>query len=251
VKSAFIHATAIAMAAAMVLCDTAGAQEVETTWDPDLSFDFDRAHYQEMLQQIVTQGYAGATGYLGMTRNGSLRVFIYSKDHYEKVFGEEAGRRRGAHYSRNAIYVNGGNRLDDRFAGELAHEMTHAVLDTRGTAGRLPAWFNEGLAERVGWAQRGLTGLTSSQAAELKGTAEHGELPPLQRREPLSSFGYLESYAAVLFLEHKAGKAALLRVTKKTLEGESFDAALREETHWSTTSDFERALAVSLQEPPE
>ena len=54
----------------------------------------------------------------------------------------------------------------------------------------------------------------------------------------------------MLFLEHKAGRAALLRVTKKTLEGESFDSALRAETHWST-SDFERAFAVSVQEPSE
>jgi hypothetical protein len=240
VKTAFIWATAVA---AMVLWDTASAQEVETSWDPDLSFDFDRAHYEELLQQIVTQGYTAASGFLGMARHGSLRVFIYSNDHYGKVFGEDARRRRGAHYARNAIYVNGGNRLDGRFAGEIAHEMTHAVLDYRGTGHRLPAWFNEGLAERVGWAQRGLVGLASTQAAELKNAAEHGE-------EPLSSLGYLQSYAAVLFLEHKAGRAALLRVTKKTLEGESFDSALRAETHWST-SDFERAFAVSVQEPSE
>jgi hypothetical protein len=247
VKTALIWATAMA---AMVLWGTAGAQEVETSWDPDLSFDFDRSHYQELLQQIVTEGYAAASGFLGITRNGSLRVFVYSKDHYEKVFGEAAGRRRGAHYSRNAIYVNGGNRLDNRFAAEIAHEMTHALLDYRGTAHRLPAWFNEGLAERVGWARRGLVGLASTQANELKSAAEHGEWPPLQDKEPLSAFGYLQSYAAVVFLEHKAGRAVLLRVAKKTLEGESFQSALREQTHWST-SELERAFAVSVQEPPE
>ncbi len=246
-KTAFICATAVA---AMVLCDAAGAQEVETSWDPDLSFDFDRAHYQELLQQIVSQGYAAASGYLGMTRTGSLRVFVYSKDHYEKVFGEDAGRKRGAHYARNAIYVNGGNRLDGRFAAEIAHEMTHAVLDYRGTGFRLPAWFNEGLAERVGWSQRGLNGLASNQADELKNAAEHGEWPALQVKEPLSRFGYLQAYAAVAFLEQKAGHAALLRAIKKTLEGESFDNALRAETHWST-SDFERAFAIWVQEPHE
>jgi len=239
-----------AAAGALTLWNTASAQVVETSWDPDLAFDFDRAHYQELLQQIVTQGYAAASTYLGMTRSGPLRVYVYNKEHYEKAFGEAAGRRRGAHYSRNAIYVNGGNRLDGHFAGEMAHEMTHAVLDFQGTGHRLPAWFNEGLAERVGWAQRGLTGLAGNQADQLKVAAEHGELPPLQVREPITTFGYLQSYAAVLFLEHKAGKAALLRVAKKTLEGEAFDSALREETRWST-SDLERALAVSAQEPPE
>jgi hypothetical protein len=247
VKTAFIWALATA---AMAPWNAAGAQEVDITWDTDLSFDFDRAHYQELLQQSVTQGYAAASQFLEMTRTGSLRVFVYNKEHYEKVFGEAAGRRRGAHYSRNAIYVNGANRLDNRFAAEMAHEMTHAVLDSRGTAHRLPAWFNEGLAERVGWAQRGLTALASNQADELRNAAEHGELPPLQSTEPLSSFGYLQAYATILFLEQKAGRPALLHVTKKTLEGEPFDHALRGETRWST-SDLEHAFAAAVQKPPE
>jgi hypothetical protein len=242
---------ALALTAALAaecLCSIAAAQEVQITWDSDLSYDFDRDHYQELLKQIVNQGYAAASGFLGITREGPLHVYVYNKEHYEKVFGEDAGRRRGAHYSRNGIFVNGGNRLDGRFAGEIAHEMTHAVLDYRGTARRLPAWFNEGLAERVGWGQKGLVGLAGSQADQLRNAAEHGELPPLQSKEPLSSFQYLQSYAAVLMLEQKVGHEGLVRIAKKTLDGEPFENALRQETHESV-AELERALAAWLQKP--
>jgi hypothetical protein len=247
VNRAFVLA---ATCVAALVGGTAEAQQIDITWDPELSFDFDRAHYQELLQQIVAQGYAAASSFLDMTRTGSLRVSVYAKEHYEKVFGEAAGRRRGAHYARGAIFVNGGNRLDGHFAKEIAHEMTHAVLDYRGTGHRLPAWFNEGLAERVGWGQEGLDGLANRQAEELRNAAEHSELGALQAREPLSTFGYLQSYAAVVYLEQKAGRPAMLRLTKKTLEGETFEHALQQETHWSMSA-FERAFADWAQRPAE
>ena len=52
---------------------------------------------------------------------------------------------------------------------------------------------------------------------------------------------YLHCYAAVLFLEKKAGKEKLLAVVRRTLEGEPFERALDGETRWSTV-DLEREL---------
>lgn len=203
------------------------------SWDQELAFDFDRGQYEDSLRQIVAQGYAAASSFLGHERAGRLHVTIYTRDRYEKVFGAEAERRQGAHYSRGGIHVNGGNRLDGSFSGEMAHEMTHAVLDYRGTAHRLPAWFNEGLAERVAFRLRGLDGLATNQAQELKSSAEHGTLGPLQNREPLSPFGYLQAYSAVWFVETRFGREALLRIADRTLQGEAFESALRAETRWS------------------
>jgi hypothetical protein len=145
--------------------------------------------------------------------------------------------------------VNGGNRLDGPFAGELAHEMTHAVLDYRGTAHRLPAWFNEGLAERVAFRLRGLEGLAGAQVELLKRSVEHGEFSALPPRQYLSQFQYLQAYAAVCFIEQKIGREGLLRIARKTMEGEAFEKALQSETHWSQ-AELERALVSWVENLP-
>lgn len=226
---------------ALLASGRAGAAEVDVAWDPGLAFDFDWAHYQGLLQQIVSQGYQQATAFVGLSREKPLRIFVYTHEHYEQAFGTSAEISRGAHYSRDAIYVNGGSRLDARFAGTIAHEMTHALLDYRGTGHALPVWFNEGLAERVGWLRRGLAELGTSQAGQIKSAREHGLLTPLQARDHLSPFGYLQSWAAVLFLEQKLGRKGLLAIAQKTLEGLPFERALYQQTQW-TQGELEGAF---------
>jgi hypothetical protein len=235
-----------AFVAAMMLSTSARAETFSIAWDHELAFDFDRGQYEQSLQQIVSQGYAAASSFLGIARQGSLQITIYTPEHYEKVFGSDAERMRGAHYSRDAIHVNGGNRLNSQFASEIAHEMTHAVLDYQGTAHRLPAWFNEGLAERVAWIQRGLDVLATHQADELKRSVAQDARAPLQLKGPLRPFGYLESYAAVLLLEQRAGRRGLLSIATKTLGGEPFESALRKETHWSM-NELERELTIWIE----
>jgi hypothetical protein len=244
VLSTWVRRSALgALLAACLLGGAARGGEVSITWDRELAFDFDRSQYQTSLEQIVSQAYRAACGFLGWSREGTLRVAVLTHDHYEKQFGSDAESSQGACYSGGEIFVNGGNRLDGLIMREIAHEMTHAVLDYRGTAHRLPTWFNEGLAERVGWSQRGLSALEPIQAQELKNAAEHNSLPPLQIRGPLSPLGYLHSYAAIVFLEEKATRPEILRIAKKTLEGSPFDAAFRDATHWST-ADLDRALSA-------
>jgi hypothetical protein len=227
---------------ALLVSARAGAAEVDIAWDPGLSFDFDREHYEALLQQIVSQGYQEASAFVGLSREKPLRIFVYTHEHYEKEFGTSAEISRGAHYSRDAIYVNGGSRLDGHFAGTLAHEMTHALLDYRGTGHTLPVWFNEGLAERVSFLRQGLADLATNQATSIKDAREHGFLTPLQGKNYLSRFGYLQSYAAVLFLEQKLGRKVVLAVAKRTLEGAPFERALYQETQW-TQAELEQAFS--------
>jgi hypothetical protein len=231
----------LALAALFALPASGRAAEVDIAWDPGLAFDFDHEHYQGLLKQIVSQSYDEAAAFTGLTRDKPLRIFVYTHPHYEKEFGTSAEISRGAHYSRDAIYVNGGSRLDAHFAGTLAHEMTHALLDYRGTGHALPVWFNEGLAERVSWLHQGLDELASNQASQIKGAREHGFLTPLQAKNALSPFGYLQSWAAVLFLEQKLGRKAVLAVAKKTLDGLPFERALYQETQW-TQAELEQAF---------
>lgn len=231
----------LALVALLALSASARAAQVDIAWDPGLAFDFDRGHYEALMQQIASQGYGEASAFVGLARDKPLRLFVYTHEHYEKEFGTSAEISRGAHYFRDAIYVNGGSRLDSHFAGTLAHEMTHALLDYRGTAHALPVWLNEGLAERVSWLHQGLADLANSQATTIKAAREHGSLTPLQARDYLSPFGYLQSWAAVLFMEQKLGRKTLLAVAKKTLDGLPFERALYQETQW-TQGELEQAF---------
>jgi hypothetical protein len=227
---------------ALLVSARAGAAEVDIAWDPGLAFDSDRERYRGAVQLIVSQGYAAASAFVGLSRDKPLRIFVYTPEHYEREFGTSAQTSSGAHYSRDAIYMNGGRRLDSRFAGTMVHEMTHALLDYRGTGQLLPVWFNEGLAERVSWLHQGLDDLANSQATSIRNAQEHGVLTPLQAHDHLSAFGYLQSYAAVLFIEKKRGRKAVLAVAKKTLEGVPFERALYQETQW-TQAELELAFS--------
>ncbi len=215
---------------------------VEIAWDPDLAFEHDREDYQRMLSDIVEGAYRQASAETGFSLRRVLRVQVHSRAGYERAFGTGAAWNQSAHYSRGEIHVNGGNRLDDRFAGGMTHEMVHAVLDHRGTAWRLPTWVNEGLAERADWKRRRLDDLAPNQVAELQYHGRLRTLTPLPRQGCLTHAGYLHCYAAVLFVEKKAGRDKLLAVVRRTLEGEPFERALDHETRWSA-ADLEREFA--------
>ncbi|HEU4385527.1 MAG TPA: hypothetical protein VFR85_18725 [Anaeromyxobacteraceae bacterium] len=214
----------------------------EIAWDQDLAFEHDRENYQRTLSGIVDGAWRLAQAETGLAPRRGVKVRVHSRAGYERAFGTGAAWNRGAHYSRGEIHVNGGNRLDDRLAGGMAHEMVHAVLDHQGTAWRLPTWLNEGLAERVGWKRMGLDDLAPNQVLELQYHGRERALVPLPTHGPIGKAEYLHSYAAVLFVEKKAGRGTLLAVVRRTLEGEPFEKALDAETRW-TVADLEREFA--------
>jgi len=237
---------AVAGLAGLASSTLAVAAEIEISWDRDLAFEYDRENYQRTLADLVDQARAQVSAELGVPLQRSLRVEVHSRARYEQHFGTAAAFSQGAHYSSGAIHVNGGNRLGGRFAGLLVHEMTHAFLDSWGTGGRLPTWLNEGLAERLAWRRMGLDDLAPNQVLELESARRQGKLVPLPARAHLSAFGYLQCYAAVLFLEKKAGKAKVSAVVRRTLEGEPFERALDRELRWSV-GDVEREYAAWVE----
>jgi hypothetical protein len=219
----------------------AGPPPPEIAWDRDLALEHDRENYQRLLSGIVDEAWRLAQAETGLAPGRAVRVRVHSRAGYESTFGTGAAWNRGAHYSRGEIHVNGGNRLDDRFAGTMVHEMVHAVLDHQGTSWRLPTWLNEGLAERVAWQRKGLSELAPNQVEELKYAGRQRLLTPLPTRG-LVREQYLHCYAVVLFVERKAGKEKLLALVRRTLEGEPYDRALDRETRWSQ-ADLERDFA--------
>jgi hypothetical protein len=221
------------------------AEAPRIVWDPGLAFENDRKNYEESLQKMVTAGYEGVTSFLGLSPEG-LIIQVYTPKAYLERFGEDRANRTGAHYLSGAIHVNGGKRLNDRFAGLLEHELTHAVIDARSTGGRVPLWLNEGLAERFDWRRRGLTDLAPNQKVELKRAQQSGQLIPLAKSGPLSPFDYLRCYAAVLYLEKCCGPKNLAKLVRAMLDGQSLESSMRSIAR-SRPDVFEREFAAWVE----
>jgi len=211
----------------------AGAADLQLTWEKDLAFEWDRASYERTLRGMVQASEAEVSAWLGWPRTRPLELRVLTRARYEAEFGSGAAWNTGAHYARGAIHVNGGARLDGWFAGMLTHELTHAWLDDQRSAGRLPTWLNEGLAERLGYRTRGQHGLDTTQRQQLEVALEQRQLVPLPAGGGLSSFRYLQSFAAVLFLEQKVGKERLLALVRRTLARGTFEQALDAELRWT------------------
>jgi hypothetical protein len=223
----------VAVAALLGTPRAARAGDVDVSWDRDLAFEWDRAGYEKSLGELVRSSQDEVSAWLGWTLTGRLQVHVLTRERYEAQFGSDAAWNRAAHYARGAIYVNGGARLDGSFQGMMVHETAHAFLDHAGTGGRLPAWVNEGIAERLGFRRRAQEALATTQVGQLEDALEHGFLTPLPARGPLSRFGYLQSFATILYLEQKYGKDQLLRVVRRTLDKGSFEQALDAELRLS------------------
>lgn len=224
---------AAAAALAALLAAPASAADVDISWDRDLAFEWDRASYEKTLGELVRSSHGEVSAWLGWTLARRLEVHVLTRARYEARFGSDAAWSRGAHYQGGAIYVNGGARLDGAFEGLIVHETTHAFLDHAGTVGRLPTWVNEGIAERLGYRRRGQESLTTTQVSQLEDALDHRFLTPLPARGPPSRFGYLQSFASVLWFEQKFGKDQLVRIVRRTLEKGSFDEALDAELRLS------------------
>jgi hypothetical protein len=223
----------LAAAGALLLAVPARAANVEISWDRDVAFEWDRDNYEKTLGAIVRSSHDEVSAWLGWPLSRPLHVHVLTRARYEAQFGSAAAGSLGAHYSGGAIWVNGGARLNGWFEGLMVHETTHAFLDDRGTGARLPTWVNEGLAERLGYRRQGQQSLTTTQVTQLEDGLEHRLLTPLPVRGQLSRFGYLQSFASILYLEQKLGKEQLLRIVRRTMEKDTFEQALDAEARLS------------------
>jgi hypothetical protein len=207
--------------------EAAGQRAVNITWDEDLAFENDRGNYEKMIHGIVNRAWHSVTQGTGIVPKRPVQLHVYTPARYEKAYGSRAAFRRGAHYFRGAIHVNGGNRLNTRFAGKIEHEMFHAVVDHQGTGHALPMWLNEGLAESFQWRRLGHTGLAPNQVNELKRAQKGKKLVPLPARGTPTPYQYLLGYAAVLFMEKRHGREKLNQLVRETIETRSFRQSLK------------------------
>jgi len=143
------------------------------------------------------------------------------------------------------IPVHGLDSVTPELARVLKHELTHSFINEL-SAGRCPAWLNEGLAQAMEPRQ-----VTNGRV--LADLFKNQQEVPLNRLEgsfmglsaPQAALAYGESLAAVRYLVDTYGMGELQQVLQKLGQGSSTEAALRSTIH-SDYGELEAELGKYL-----
>jgi hypothetical protein len=113
--------------------------------------------------------------------------------------------------------------LDDRTMGTLAHELSHVEMGFRIRRGRVPAWFNEGVAVFVG-SEPNCSRPLPNAVDDLR-TLESREawLTQTSRPKPALVRTYCQAEREVAAWIGKNGRARLLDLLDDVHRGASFD----------------------------
>ncbi len=159
-------------------------------------------------------------------------VLLYSKEAFRKV-------RQGAPEWLAGMF-DGKIRLPmPESEGDLGsvkatvvHEYTHAVVHEL-SGGRVPHWFNEGLAEY----QEAKFSKISKPVRSLKQALDADQVLPWNQIESLFRgrsidqvrLGYNQSHSVVAYLDQRYGFWHIPRLLKQMAQGASFEEALKQE----------------------
>jgi hypothetical protein len=127
-------------------------------------------------------------------------------------------------------------------SGPAAHELTHYVLDAVAP-GRVPRWFQEGLAQLEELRLEGVAGYGSRCSLFVPWAALDRDFDRLP-----DEVAYGASLSAVSFLYHQGGDPALRRLIVELAAGRSFAAAVQ--VAWGRSpAELERQWGASLLAP--
>ena len=163
---------------------------------------------------------------LGITPRDSISVVLYTDQAFFDV--TQAPSWTGAvNDGKLRIPINGINSVTPELARVLKHELAHSFINQL-SAGRCPAWLNEGIAQALEPKQvsngRLLAALFRTQH-EMPLNALEGSF---MRFTPVqAAVAYDESLAAVQYLSDKYGMSELQHLLQRLGEGSSTEAALR------------------------
>ncbi len=159
-------------------------------------------------------------------------VLLYSKETFRKVREGAPEWLAGMFDGKIRVPMPESERDLGSVKGTVVHEYTHAVVHEL-SRGRVPHWFNEGLAEY----QEAKFSKTSKPARSLKQALDADGLLPWNQIESLFSgrsidqvrLGYEQSYSVVAYLAQRYGFWHMPRLLKQMAQGVSFEEALEQE----------------------
>lgn len=190
-----------------------------------------------MLADALERALADVRAHLGRADDGELRVVLDAT----RPRSERAGVRCSWQLTRlrgPRLAVGGLEQtLDlDAWMPSLRHELAHAAIHSR-TAGRVPAWFEEGVAERLA---RGDTAASAPSHPIAEPLAlvrwPFANLPPADW-----DAAFADADAATSRLFARGSWSAVQRMLAAVAGGMDFDAAL--EASFGITSDVLTASA--------
>ena len=159
-------------------------------------------------------------------------VLLYSKATFRKVREGAPEWLAGIFDGKIRVPMPENKRDLGSVKGTVVHEYTHAVVHEL-SRGRVPHWFNEGLAEY----QEAKFAKTRKSASSLKQALDADELVPWSQVESLFrgrsidqvKLGYDQSHSVVAYLAQRYGFWHMPRLLKQMAQGASFEEALRQE----------------------
>ena len=159
-------------------------------------------------------------------------VLLYSKATFRKVREGAPEWLAGIFDGKIRVPMPENERDLGSVKGTVVHEYTHAVVHEL-SRGRVPHWFNEGLAEY----QEAKFAKTRKPASSLKQALDADELVPWSQVESLFrgrsidqvKLGYDQSHSVVAYLAQRYGFWHMPRLLKQMAQGASFEEALRQE----------------------
>lgn len=197
-----------------------------------------RAEYEGRIVAAMDEAYQTSVQVLGQARQSPVDVVLYTREEFIANFSANTARRVAGLYSMDSIRVNDAAELNPQNRATLVHEYIHAVVDdlAGGQAGRLPNWFNEGLAEYVEWRYLGLDGPSVGLRAALRNEDKAGQLPTLRMmdrgmliNDPDPEASYAFSAMTVQQLLERGGAEKLLQLVRLVGSGTEFREALSQQ----------------------
>ncbi len=201
--------------------------------------------FREQLLATLESQYQDLAHTFGSEPHSAIQVVLYTSQSFFDV--TRAPAWIGAlNDGKLRIPLHGLDSVTSDLARVLRHELTHSFVNQM-TAGRCPAWLNEGVAQLL--EPRSLGGRAAQLAQLFK--AER-EIPLNMLEGGFASFGateaalaYDESLAAAGYLYGHYGMPDLVRVLQRIGQGESAESSLRSVLH-SDYGRLEEELRTNL-----
>ena len=164
--------------------------------------------------------------------NHRIVVLLYSQEAFREVRSRAPEWAAGIFDGKIRIPMPENHQDLRNVKKTVVHEYTHAVVHEL-SGGRIPHWFNEGLAE---YQEAKYSGGQGSMSV-LRSTLEREQLPAWNQIEGLFrgrdtrlvALGYDQSHSVVAYLAQRYGFRKMPQLLKQVAQGVSFEEALKKE----------------------
>jgi hypothetical protein len=218
----------------------AGPLQLQTVRSPNFRVQVDArlgevsGDYATQVTGFLEDARSQVSAAIGVAPLEPLGVVLYGRAAYVRAHAHRFSFQTIGFFD-GQIHVASPAHPSESLRGILFHEYTHAVFREQ-TGGDRPYWLNEGFAEQIERASRGLASSTRSERAALRANIETGSWIPLssiaQSFSGLTDDGardaYLQSVVTVNYIASQTDVAGRRRLLERIGEGFSVDQALHE-----------------------